>query len=129
LPLDAYVALAEVPADEMEQLVTRRVWETAIRALGVVHQGGPSVGEVLARTEYPAARVSALLSSSGDTLVRLIAEVVRWLVSHDVERASLTDLVVLGLADASNDRPACDEAVTRIALAYTRARKRERAAA
>jgi len=64
-----------------------------------------------------------------DTLVGLIAEVVRWLVSHDVERASLTDLVVLGLADASNDRPARDEAVTRIALAYTRARKRERAAA
>ena len=63
LPLDAYVALAEVPADEMEQLVTRRVWETAIRGLSVVHQGGPSVGDVLAGTDYPAARVSALLSS------------------------------------------------------------------
>jgi hypothetical protein len=54
---------------------------------------------------------------------------VRWLVSHDVARCTLTDLVVLGIADAGGDSAAREEAVARIALDYTRSVRRQRAAA
>jgi hypothetical protein len=42
LPLDAWLALAAAPKDDMDRLETREVWATVIRALGVVRQGGPS---------------------------------------------------------------------------------------
>jgi hypothetical protein len=129
LPLAAYIALAAVPASEMDNPASRRVWEAGVRALGVVQHGGPSVGQILADTDYPEMRISALLTAHGGTLVGLISEAVRWLVAHDVQRCSLTDLVVLGLADASDDMQATDDAVSRIALAYTRAQRRKAAAA
>ena len=44
LPLDAWLALAAAPTADMDQLDTRQVWETVVRALGVVHQGGPGIG-------------------------------------------------------------------------------------
>jgi hypothetical protein len=129
LPLDAWLALAAAPKEDMDRLETREVWATVIRALGVVRQGGPSVGAILAETDYPEARVSSLLSAHGETLVGLIAEVVRWLVSHEVGRCTLTDIVVLGIADARGDNAARDEAIARIALAFARSKRRQRKAA
>ena len=79
LPLDAWLALAAAPVSDMNDPI-RRVWETIVRALGVVRQGGPNIGAVLAETDYPEARVSALLTAHGEALVGLIAEAVRWLV-------------------------------------------------
>jgi hypothetical protein len=129
LPLDAWLALAAAPKEDTDQLETRQVWETAVRALGVVRQGGPSIGAVLAQTEYPEARLSSLLMAHGETLVGLIGEVVRWLVSHEVQRCMLTDIVVLGIADARADNIARDEAVARIALDYARNKPRKHATA
>jgi hypothetical protein len=54
---------------------------------------------------------------------------VRWLVSHEVERCTLTEIVVLGIADARGDHAAREEAVSRIALGYARALRRQRSAA
>ncbi len=127
LPLDAWLALAAAPVEDMEGSDTRQVWETVVRALGVVRQGGPGIGAVLAQTKYPETRVSSLLTAHGEALIGLIAEATRWLVSHEVERCTLTDIVVLGLADARGDHVAREEAVARIALGYARSLRRERA--
>ena len=129
LPLDAWLALAAAPIADMDQSDTRQVWETVVRALSVVRQGGPSIGAVLAETEYPEARVSSLLTARGETLIALIAEVVRWLVSHEVESCTLTDIVVLGIADARGDSASRDEAIARVALAFARSQRREQKAA
>jgi hypothetical protein len=128
LPLDAWLALASAPVADMEQSETRQVWETVVRALGVVRQGGPSVGHVLSETDYPEARLSSLLTAHGDALTGLIAEAVRWLVSHDVKRCTLTDIAVLGLADARGDLVTRDATIARIALDYARRARRRRSA-
>jgi hypothetical protein len=127
LPLDAWLALAAAPVSDMDRPETRQVWETVVRALGIVRQGGPGIGAVLAQTKYPETRVSSLLTAHGDALIGLIAEATRWLVSHEVERCTLTDIVVLGLADARGNHVAREEAVARIALGYARSLRRERA--
>jgi hypothetical protein len=129
LPLDAYVALAAVPASETDSPATMSVWQTTVRALGVIRHGGHPIGAVLAATGYPETRINALLTAQGETLIGLIAEVVRWLVAHDVMRASLTDLVTLGLTDALGDAPAHQQIVQRIALTFTRAQRRATRAA
>jgi hypothetical protein len=129
LPLDGYAALAAVPANETDNSATMSVWQTAVRALGVIRHGGPAIGAVLAETGYPEARINALLTSQGETLVGLIVEVVRWLVAHDVSRANLTDLVTLGLTDALGDAPTQQRIVQRIALTFTRTQRRARRAA
>jgi hypothetical protein len=129
LPLDAWLALAAAPIADMEDARTRQVWETVARALGVVRQGGPSIGAVLAETDYPEARLSSLLAAHGDALLGLIAEIVRWLVAHDVDRCTLTDIVVLGIADTRGDNVARNEMVARMCLDYARAIRRVRSAA
>jgi hypothetical protein len=128
LPLDAWLALAAAPVADMADVGTRQVWETVARALGVVRQGGPGIGAVLAETDYPEARLSSLLAAHGDALVGLIAEIVRWLVARDVDRCTLTDLVVLGIADGRGDNVARSEVVGRC-LDYARAIRRMRSAA
>lgn len=129
LPLDAYAALAAVPASETDNPATMSVWQAVVRALGSIRHGGPPIGAVLAETGYPEARINALLTAQGETLIGLIAEVVRWVVAHEVSRASLTDLVTLGLTDALGDAPAHQQTVQRIALTFTRAQRRARRAA
>ena len=129
LPIDAWLALAAVPAADMDDPDTRQVWETIVRALGIVRQGGPGLGAVLAEADYPEARLSALLTAHGNALVGLIAEAVRWLVSHEVKQCTLTDIVALGIADARNDSLSRDQAIARIALGYARALRRKRVAA
>jgi hypothetical protein len=124
LPLDAYVALAAVPASETDNPATMSVWQTVVRALGDIRHGDPPIGAVLATTDYPDARMSALLTAQGETLVGLMAEVIRWVVAHDISRASLTDLVTLGLTDALGDAPAHQQIVQQIALTFTRTRRR-----
>jgi hypothetical protein len=128
LPLDAWLALAAVPVADMEGIRTRHVWQTVARALGVVRQGGPSIGAILAETDYPEARLSSLLAAHGDALVGLIGEIVRWLVAHDVGRCSLTDIVVLGISDVRGDHVARNEVSARICLDYARTSRRRSAA-
>ena len=129
LPIDAWLALAAAPVSDMNHLKTRLVWETIVRALAVVRQGGPNIGEVLAKTDYPEARLSALLTARGEALIGLMAEAVRWLVSHEVERCTLTEIVALGIADARGDAASRDEAVARIALGYARTIRHKQSAA
>jgi hypothetical protein len=129
LPLDAYVALAAVPASETDNPATMSVWQTVVRALGDIRHGGPPIGAVLAATDYPDAWMSALLTAQGETLVGLMAEVIRWVVAHDVLRANLTDLVTLGLTDALGDAPAHQKIVQQLALTFTRAQRRAKRAA
>lgn len=120
LPLAAYSALAAVPREWTDLPEAMAVWECAVRALGTVRQGGEPLGAVLADTNYPEARITALLNASGDTLVSLVSEVVRWIVAHDVSRMSLTDLVVLGMTDALGDGAGHRAASSRIALGFAR---------
>jgi hypothetical protein len=128
LPLDAYSALAVLPHDWTANTAVMSVWEQAVRALGTIRHGGRPLGSVLAETEYPEPRVNALLAAHGDMLVGLVAETVRWLVSHDVESASLTDLVVLGMSDALGDDALHRATVSQIALSFARTQRRDRAA-
>ena len=129
LPVDAWLALAAAPVSDMDDPKIRPVWEAIVRALSVVRQGGPNIGAVLAETDYPEARLSALLTARGEALIGLIAEAVRWLVSHDVERCTLTEIVALGIADARGDNASRHEAIARIALGYARTMRHERSAA
>jgi len=73
LPVDAWLALAAVPVSDMDDPKIRPVWETIVRALSVVRQGGPNIGAVLAETDYPEARLSTVLTARGDALIGLIA--------------------------------------------------------
>jgi len=41
-------------------------------------------------------------------------------VAHDIRRVALTELIVLGLADTSGDKPAREDAAASLALAYAR---------
>jgi hypothetical protein len=129
LPLAAYIALAAVPAEQMENPATRRLWEAVVRALGNIQHGGAPAGKALAKTDYPEPRISALLRAHGQMQVDLIEEAIRWLVSHDIKRCSLTALVVLCLADICGDLPLRDQTCATIALSYAREQRRKQAAA
>ena len=87
------------------------------------------MGRVLAETGFPEDRVSRLLVATGATLVGLIDEVARWLISHDVARADLSLLAALGLADALADTARREWSRRHIALDYVRAVRREEAKA
>ena len=95
--------------------------------LGTVRQAGKPASAVLAQTGFPRDRMSRLLTATGAALTGAIDEAGRWLISHDVERANLADLLALGLADALSDVATEDWARRRIALEYTRAIRREKA--
>ena len=104
LPLDAWIALAAAPAAELDQPETRQVWETVVRASVWCGRVVPGSARFSLKRIIPEARVSvAACGSRQNNLIALIAEAVRWLVSHEVERCTLTDLVVLGIADARGD--------------------------
>ena len=61
---------------------------------------------MLAETEYPPSRINTLLAATGDHLTSLVAEIVRWLVAHEVEEVVLTDVITCAIADALSDAPA-----------------------
>jgi hypothetical protein len=86
---------------------------------------------VLAETEYPSSRINTLLAATGDHLTGLVAEIVRWLVAHEVEEVVLTDVIACAIGDAVGDVPARDAARHRMALDYARvaAAKKAREAA
>ena len=132
LPLAGYVALAQAPFEwTTADAPALPALEQAVRALGRVRHRGPSVGRVLAETEYPPSRINTLLAATGDHLTSLVAEIVRWLVSHEVEEVVLTDVIACAIADAVGDVPARDAARHRMALDYARvaAAKKAREAA
>ncbi len=76
---------------------------------------------MLAETEYPPSRINTLLAATGDHLTSLVAEIVHWLVVHEVEEVVLTDIMPCAIADALGDVPARDAARHRVALDYARA--------
>jgi hypothetical protein len=121
LPLAAYVALARAPIEWTQDDATALpAMAETVRALGRVRHRGFSVGRVLAEIEYPEARLSALLAARGDHVIDLVAEIVRWIIAHDVDEVALTDLVTFAVADATGDIVARDAARHRIALDYAR---------
>ena len=122
LPLAGYVALAHAPYEwTTADAPALPALEQAVRALGRVRHRGASVGRVLAETEYPPSRINTLLAATGDHLTSLVAEIVRWLVAHEVEEVVLTDIIACAIADALGDVPARDAARHRMALDYARA--------
>ena len=122
LPLAGYVALAHAPYEwTTADAPALPALEQAVRALGRVRHRGASVGRVLAETEYPPSRINTLLAATGDHLTSLVAEIVRWLVAHEVEEVVLTDVITCAIADALSDAPARDAARHRMALEYARA--------
>ena len=126
LPLAGYVALAQAPYEwTTADAPALPALEQAVRALGRVRHRGPSVGRVLAETEYPPSRINTLLAATGDHLTSLVAEIVRWLVAHEVEEVVLTDVIACAIADAVGDLPARDAARHRMALDYAAGRHRE----
>jgi hypothetical protein len=132
LPLAGYVALAQAPFEwTTVDASALPALEQAVRALGRVRPRGPSVGRVLAETEYPSSRINTLLAATGDHLTSLVAEIVRWLVAHEVEEVVLTDVIACAIADAVGDVPARDAVRHRMALDYARvaAAKKAREAA
>ena len=128
-PLSFWMVLASAPAEQTNDDGCVAVWKTILRAMGRVGPSGPALGRVLAETEFPRDRVSRLLVAAGSTLVGLIDEVARWLISHDVANADLSLLAGLGLADALADTATREWARRHIALDYVRTMRRDEAKA
>jgi hypothetical protein len=121
LPMEGYIALARAPYEwTREGSPALPALTQAVFALSQIRHCGPSIGRVLAETEYPEARINSLLAATGPHLTELIAEVVRWLLAKDVEAATLTDLVTLAVADATGDTDERDRNRHRIALDFAR---------
>jgi hypothetical protein len=128
LPLAGYVALAHAPFEwTTADAPALPALEQAVRALGRVRHRGASIGRVLAETEYPSSRINTLVAATGDHLTSLVAEIVRWLVAHEVEEVVLTDVIACAIADAVGDVPARDAARHRMALDYARVTTRKKA--
>jgi hypothetical protein len=121
LPMEGYIALARAPPEwTREDSPALPALTRAVFALSQIRHRGPSIGCVLAETEYPEARINSLLAATGSHLTELVAEVVRWLLAKDVEAATLTDLVALVVADATGDTDERDRNRHRIALDFAR---------
>jgi hypothetical protein len=115
-PMAAWLALAAVPREQADDPDCSVVWLTVIQALGSMQQGKYRAGRLLATSQYPENRMSALLAASGPTLVNLIGEAVRWLLAKGVKKADLSTLATLGVADALGDFEARSWAKRHIAL-------------
>ena len=126
-PMAFWIHLAAVPPPQSESPAAIEVWKAVLRMLGTVRQAGKPASAVLAQTGFPRDRMSRLLTATGAALTGAIDEAGRWLISHDIERANLADLLALGLADALSDVTTENWAKRRIALEYTRAIRREKA--
>jgi len=112
--------MARVPELQVENEHCIAVWKVVLRAIGRVAQSKLPLGRVLKETDFPEDRLSRLLVASGTSLPGLLDEVARWLISHDVERADLSSLCVVGLGDALGDFEARNWARRDIALQFVR---------
>jgi hypothetical protein len=128
-PLSFWMVLVAAPVEQTNDDGCISVWKSILRAMGRVGPSGPALGRVLAETEFPRDRVSRLLVATGSTLVGLIDEVARWLISHDMANADLSLLAALGLADALADTATREWTRRQIALDYVRAVRRDEARA
>jgi hypothetical protein len=130
IPYAAIAQLVHVPPAQVDNPECRAVWLSAIRALAQIRHGGPSIGTMLARNGYPESRLQTLLGATGTSIVGLMDECWRWLVAHDVECVTMTDLVCLGLslADAHADTAAASDLRLKVALDYARVADRLQAA-
>jgi hypothetical protein len=131
LPMEGYIALARAPYEwTRDGSPALPALTQVVFALSQIRHRGPSIGRVLADTEYPEARINSLLAATGPHLTELVAEVVRRLLAKDVEAATLTDLVALAIAEAAGDTDERDRNRHRIALDFAREtlRKTQRAA-
>jgi hypothetical protein len=73
-------------------------------------------------------RVRQLLTATGETLVGLVAEVVRWLVAHQVTALDLSSLGALALADGLGEEETRAELRQLIAMSWVRGQSRAEAA-
>lgn len=127
-PLSFWKLMARVPEFQAENDRCLAVWKVVFRAMGRVTQSRVPLGRVLKETDFPEDRLSRLLVASGTSLPGLLDEVARWLISHDVERADLTNLCVIGLGDALGDFEARNWARRLLALQFVRSRSGDRIA-
>ena len=124
-PMAFWIHLATAPVDQSELPAATEVWKVVLRTLGTIRQAGKPAGAVLAQTGFPRARMSRLLTATGQALTGAIDEAGRWLIARDVDKADMADLLALGLADALSDAAALDWARRRIALDYARMSRRQ----
>ena len=120
-PLSFWVLMGRVPPDQTDDERCIEVWKVILRGLGSMTQTKMAAGRALAETNFPDNRMSRLLVATGTTLVGLIDEAVRWLLSKNVPGIALSDLATLGLADALDDVEARDWVRRHLALSYVRA--------
>ena len=119
-PMLYWTLLSQVPRQLADDPAAEAVWRATMPALGAVRLSKRGIGRVLAETNYPEMRLRQLITATGQTLVGLSAEVVRWLVAHEQTAVNLEALVTLGLADALGDDRTRSELRQRIALDYVR---------
>ena len=120
-PLMYWSLLVQVPPAQADAPAAERVWRATIPALGVIRAGRAPVGRVLFETAMPQMRLQQLLASTGDRLVELITEAVRWIVAREIESCDIATLCALGIADALGDREATSACRKRIAMDFARA--------
>ena len=128
-PLSFWKMMATVPQEQIDDEDSLEIWKIVLRALGYVRHSSASLGRTLADQDFPENRMDRLLTASGSSLLGLVDEALRWLVSHSVEAADLSILVTFGIADALGDGEARDWARKQMAVDYVRsadAREREK---
>jgi hypothetical protein len=127
-PMLYWQLLGEVPPRLMDITATEAVWRAILPALGAIRAGGIPIGKALAQSDYPEMRVRQLLTATGETLVGLVAEVVRWLVAHQVTALDLSSLGALALADGLGEEETRAELRQLIAMSWVRGQSRAEAA-
>ena len=127
-PLSFWKMMARVPEPQTETDRCLSVWKVMLRTMGQVSQSKVPLGRILKEIDFPEDRLSRLLVASGTSLPGLLDEVARWLISHDVKSADLTNLCAIGLGDALGDLEARDWARRDLALQFVRVRSGEHAA-
>jgi len=127
-PMLYWTLVGQVNVRLMGTPQTEAVWRAVLPALGTVAFTGLPLGKALSHTGYPEMRMRQALTATGSTLVSLLAEIVRWLVAHEVTSVDVSSLATLGLANALGDRDTLAAVRQRIALDYVRAKVAKEAA-
>jgi hypothetical protein len=120
-PLAYWVAVAQIPDRLSATPALEAVWRALLPALGTLRPAGDPLGQVLARTAYPELRFRQLLAATGETLVAQSAEVVRWLIAHELRAVDVAALTAYALADALGEEDTRAALQRQLALDYVRA--------
>ena len=77
-PMAFWIHLATAPVNQSELPAATEVWKVVLRTVGTIRQAGTPAGAVLAQTGFPRARMSRLLTATGQALTGAIDEAGRW---------------------------------------------------